>query len=154
MEMPKPTAHHAKLSQLAGEWRGEEILYPSPWTPEQRAAVGHFQARIGVDGMFLVTDYEEEREGTVFFRGHGVYGYDQARDEYTMYWFDSMGMSPAETLGKWEGATLTFANSHARGHSRYVYEVTSPDSFTFRILSSTDGAEWTSLMEGVYHRVR
>lgn len=152
MEMPKPTEAHAKLEVFAGEWKGDEILYPSPWAPEKRSAVGRFSARMGLDGMFLITDYQEERDGEVVFRGHGVYGFDPKSGKYTMHWFDSMGMSPAETLGVWEGDTLTFENSHAHGKSRYVYEV-GDDQYTFKILSSQDGDEWSTLMEGSYRRV-
>jgi hypothetical protein len=151
MQMPKPTEQHARLHALAGEWRGEEILYPSPWAPEQRTATGRFSARMGVDGMFLVTDYEQLRDGAVIFRGHGVYGYDPRQQKYTMFWFDTMGGSPAETLGAWEGSTLTFENQSEHGRSRYVYEV-GTDRYTFRILSSRDGVAWSTFMEGHYRR--
>jgi hypothetical protein len=153
MQMPQPTEHHAKLEQLTGTWRGEETLYPSPWAPELRTAVGKFSARIAVDGMFLISDYEEEREGAVVFRGHGVYGYDAGKGKYTMFWFDSMGYSPSETLGTWEGNTLTFENKGEHGRNRYVYEVVDADHYTFKILASQDGAEWSAMMEGRYGRV-
>lgn len=153
MEMPKPTAQHEKLGQLAGKWSGHETLHPSPWAPEKREATGRFEMRMAVDGMFLINDYEEERDGAIVFRGHGVYGYDAKRDRYTMYWFDSMGGSPNETLGVWQGDTLTFEAS-ANGHSsRYVYELKGPNALRFSILASTDGKEWKTFMEGDFERV-
>lgn len=152
MQMPKPTDQHRKLEAFVGQWRGDETLHPSPWMPEERKAIGRFSARMGVDGMFLVTDYEEERDGEVFFRGHGVYGWDAGEERYTMYWFDSMGASPRRTLGVWEGDTLTFENEGPDGRARYVYEFGGPDSYSFRILASKDGAEWSTFMEGTYRR--
>ena len=152
MEMPKPTPQHEKLATFAGSWEGEEVLHPSPWSPQRREAIGRFEGRMGVDGMFLVTDYEEERDGKIFFRGHGVYGWDAKRERYTMYWFDSMGFSPNETLGVWEGNTLRFSNRSEHGHSRYSYEVRDADSYRFTIENSRDGETWSLLMEGTYRR--
>jgi hypothetical protein len=152
MEMPKPTAEHQKLAAFAGSWVGEETLHPSPWAPEKRQAIGRFENRMGVDGMFLVTDYEEEREGNIVFRGHGVYGWDTKRERYTMHWFDSMGSSPSETLGVWEGNKLTFTNQSNHGHGRYVHEIRDADNYRFTMENSRDGKEWALMMEGTYTR--
>jgi hypothetical protein len=153
MEMPKATAQHEKLASLVGEWTGEETLHPSPWSPETRHARGRFSMHMAVDGMFLVNDYEEERDGKIVFRGHGVYGWDPKRERYTMYWFDSMGGSPAETLGTWEGNELVFTNKSEMGHGRYVYTVKDATHIGFRIDTSKDGESWTCLMEGHFTRV-
>lgn len=151
--MPKPTAQHEKLATLAGNWVGEETLHPSPWSPQTRHAIGRFAMRMAIDGMFLVNDYEEERDGAIVFRGHGVYGWDSKRERYTMFWFDSMGGSPAETLGVWEGDELVFTNKGEMGQGRYVYTVVDRDHIGFRIETSKDGATWTCLMEGRFTRV-
>jgi hypothetical protein len=151
MEMPEPTAEHERLAAFVGSWEGDEVLHPSPWSPERRAAIGRFSARMGVDGMYLITDYEEERDGAIVFRGHGVYGWDPRTGKYTMHWFDSMGFPPSETLGTWEGDTLTFESRSDHGMARYVYELVD-GGYTFKILSSADGAEWKPLMEGSYRR--
>jgi hypothetical protein len=152
MDMPRPTEHHEKLRALAGEWEGEESLHPSPWTPEKRAAIGRFHNRIELDGMFLVNDYEEERDGAICFRGHGVYGWDAERERYTMHWFDSIGLPPTETLGVWTGDTLVFTNRGASGHARYTYRLLDADRFTFSIETSGDGEAWSRVMDGDYRR--
>ncbi|HET6585026.1 MAG TPA: DUF1579 family protein [Nannocystaceae bacterium] len=154
MQMPEPSPEHRKLASLAGEWVGEEILHPSPWSPETRRALGRFSMRMAVDDLFLVNDYEEERDGRVVFRGHGVYGWDAPRERYTMHWFDSMGGSPSETLGVWSGDELVFTNQGEQGHGRYIYSVHGPDRLGFRIETSRDGHEWATLMEGAFKRVR
>jgi hypothetical protein len=154
MQMPEPTPQHKKLESLAGEWTGEEILHPSPWSPETRRALGKFSMRMEVDGLFLVNDYEEQRDGRVVFRGHGVYGWDPKRERYTMFWFDSMGGSPNETLGVWDGDSLVFTNKGEQGHGRYVYTVKDANHLGFRIETSRDGNEWSCLMEGSFTRTR
>jgi len=78
MEMPKPQDQHKKLEMLAGTWTGEEKLYPSPWDPKGGTATSRVEARIGLGGFFLISDYEEKREGKVAYQGHGVYGWDPA----------------------------------------------------------------------------
>lgn len=152
--MPEPTLHHKKLEALVGTWAGEEVLHPSPWSPEMRHATGRFSMRMAVDGLFLVSDYEEARNGLVVFRGHGVYGWDTKRERYTMHWFDSMGGSPNETLGVWQGNELAFTNSGEMGHGRYVYTVIDADHIDFRIDTSKDGASWSCLMEGHFARTK
>jgi hypothetical protein len=150
MDMPKPTEAHRRLAALAGRWSGEEILHPAPWQPERRTALGHFDNRVGIDGMFLINDYREERDGQVIFRGHGVYGWDAERERYTMYWFDSAGVPPRQILGRWQGETLTF---EAEGPSvRYVYTVPGADRFTFRIERLVEGERWEPVLEGDYRR--
>ncbi len=152
MEMPKPSAAHAKLHQLAGSWTGDETLHPSAFSPEARSAHGVFHMRMAVDGMFLVSDYEESRDGEVVFRGHGVYGYDAKRERYTMFWFDSMGISPSEVLGTWDGDTLTFEASSEHGKARYIYQVKDGGGMRFSITGSHDGEQWSCIMEGDYER--
>jgi hypothetical protein len=99
MEMPKPTTHHGKLEKLAGTWVGEEKMNPSPWDPKGGAARGVMEARMDLDGFYLVGDYRQERDGKVTYRGHGVYGYDAKKGDYTMYWFDAMGWTQAAPPG-------------------------------------------------------
>jgi hypothetical protein len=152
--MQMPGAQHEKLASLVGEWVGEEILHPSPWSAETRRALGKFSMRMAVDGLFLINDYEEQRDGRAVFRGHGVYGWDGKRERYTMFWFDSMGGSPNETLGVWSGDSLVFTNQSEQGHGRYVYTVKDADHIGFRIDTSSDGNTWNCLMEGDFTRVR
>ena len=94
MEMPKPTGHHAKLQAMVGEWVGEETMHPSPWSPQAGNATSRTTARLEMDGFFVVSDYVQERDGQVTYRGHGVMGWDSNQKHYTMYWFDSIGCDP------------------------------------------------------------
>ena len=154
MDMPKLTEQHEKLQALAGTWRGEERIHPSPWDAKGGPAMAEWTARIGCDGFFLISDYAQSRGGKVTYRGHGVYGWDAQEKCYTMHWFDSMGSGatvPA-VRGAWEGDTLTFQHQASMGHSRYVYVFESADLFRFRIENSQDGKAWSIFQDGVYTR--
>ena len=154
MEMPHPQVEHLKLRALEGTWTGEETLHPSPWVQETRKAEGRFTSRLDVDGFYLITDYAEEREGKVVYRGHGVFGWDGKQRRYTMHWFDSMGGDAYSlpALGTWEGDTLAFEQKTPWGHSRYVYSFEGDGRYAFRIETSRDGQTWSRMMEGSYAR--
>ena len=153
MEMPKPTQEHQRLAQLAGDWVGEEIVHPGPWNPQGAKATGRMQARIALDGFYLISDHEHEVDGRILFRGHGVWGWDARGKCYTMHWFDSSGIEHgAPALGTWEGNILTLQHETGHlGHSRYVYELRDAELYQ-RIEWSQDGSRWTAFLEGTYRR--
>ncbi len=154
MQMPEVTEHHRKLEAMVGEWIGAETIHPSPWDPNSGASEGRFTTRVGLDGFFVIADYEQRRDGKVSFEGHGVYGYDDKRQRYTMHWFDTMGADPgAPTLGTWTGDTLCFEHQHHMGHSRYTYQFDGTDKFAFKLEMSQDGEHWNLFLEGAYTRV-
>src|SRR5436305_10362200 len=50
---PKPLEEHRKLAAFAGEWTGEEVVYPSRWVAGGPAA-SRVSARIDLNGFYLV----------------------------------------------------------------------------------------------------
>ncbi len=155
MNMPKPTEQHAKLRSWSGTWIGEETMHPSPWDPKGATALGKISSRMDIDGMFLISDYVQERDGAITFRGHGVYGWDPEGQRFTMYWFDSIGNDPGgPASGRWDGDSLVFEKQSARGSSRYVYDFEGADAYRFRIEMSTDGEHWTTWLDSRWQRAR
>jgi hypothetical protein len=137
--MPVPTEEHRKLQELAGSWVGEETMSPSPWGPAG-AARGKSTCRVECDGFFLIQEYVQEKEGRVSYRGHGVFGYDPQKKQYSWYWVDSMGFVPPQpSWGTWQGDTLTFHSESSHGKGRYTYEFDGKDRYRFRIDNSFDG---------------
>jgi hypothetical protein len=103
--------------------------------------------------FFLLTDYEQEHEGAVTFRGHAVFGWDASARRYAMYWFDSMGFLPGvPATGTWDDDTLTLAHEYERGHARYVWTVTDGE-LRMRMQSSSDGKGWATVLDGTYRRI-
>ena len=60
MEMPKPGPEHEILARLSGKWSGTEIMFPSPWCPEQQESLGVIDART-LDNFFVISDYEQRK---------------------------------------------------------------------------------------------
>lgn len=152
MDMPQPTEHHRKLEKLAGTWRGEEKLHPSPWDPQGGMAEGRVVNRIALDGFILVQDWEQARGGMITFRGFGVLTYDVGERCYVMHWWDSMGMAPNVFRGNFEGDVLSLACETPMGRNRAVWDFDKPGSYTFRLEMSQDGQQWATFMEGGYVR--
>jgi hypothetical protein len=153
-DSPKPGPELQRLAQLAGDWVGEETLFPSPWDPKGGRAASTWNARVGLDGLYLISDYAQERDGRVCFRGHGVCGWDPAKSAHTMYWFDSMsvGGHTSPVPGTWEGNRLVFQNQGPQGHGRYSYEIKSKDEIVFRMEGSRDGKAWSPFLESRFRR--
>lgn len=153
MEMPKPTPNHQKLAALVGSWKGDETMHPSPWDAAGGNAKAFVDARFDLDGMFVISDYRQERDGRVTYRGHGVFGWDAKQGVYTMYWFDSMGSDPGgPARGKWEGSTLIFEMQNPMGYSRYEYRFEADGGYAFEIAMSQDGKSWRPWLESHWAR--
>ena len=128
-------------------------MSPSPWDPKGGTATSRTSTRLELGGFFLLTDYVQERDGRVSYRGHGVVGWDAGQERFTLYWFNSMGIDPgAPALGTWEGNVLRFQHQHDMGHSRYTYTFDGSDSYTFTLEHSPDGQEWMTFLQGTYKR--
>ena len=153
MEMSKPGEGHARIARLAGEWAGDEILHPSPNTPDGGRRFGRLSARVILDGFFVVQDYTEEKDGVVVYAGHAVFGHDDKRDAPTMNWFDSMGgQYSAPAFGTWDGDAVTFVNEGPWGTSRCTYELRGDDELLFKLELAVDGEEFRGYLDGTYQR--
>jgi len=150
MEMPKPAAAHRKLERVVGLWTGEEKLFPSPWDPKGGTAISRVENRLALDGFAVVQDYEQERNGKVNFRGHGVLRWEAQQQCYEMYWFDSMGMAPNIFRGSFEDNVLTMTNKQAQGYTRAVWDFRQDGQYQYRMELSQDGNQWQLFIEGHY----
>lgn len=153
MDMPRPRPEHAKLMRLAGRWHGVELLAPSPWGAGG-PATGATTLRVDLDGMALVQEYAEEKDGQPVFHGHGVFMIDPHGSDVLWWWFDSMGFPPdGPARGRWDGDVLLFEKSTPMGEGRYRYEFLG-DRYTFAMSNKFPGqTEFTEMMRGDYTRI-
>jgi hypothetical protein len=152
MDMPKLTDAHRRLDKLVGSWTGEERVSPSPLDPKGGPAVGRALNRLALDGFIVVHDYEQERNGQITFRGHGVFSWDSIGNCYVMHWWDSMGLAPSEFRGDFKGEILTLTNQDAQMHTRATWDFHKPGHYSFRMEVSPDGHQWYPFLEGDYTR--
>jgi len=150
-DMPRPGPEHDILARMAGSWVCEETMHPSAWSPEASTSEGRSSTRM-LEGFFAVCDYEQVKDGSVTFRGHGVYGWDPVAAEYVMYWFDSMGGAGGVARGTYADGVLTFQSTSPMGHHRYRYTFPDADRMTFQMAHSEDGETWKPTMDSIYRR--
>lgn len=152
MQMPKPTEAHSRLQLFAGEWQGEEVMHPSPWSPTQMTATAIIRGRIALDGFAAIGEYEQSMGGTCTFRGHAVYTYDQETQEYVLHWFDSMGGKCNVFRGRFDGNLCSLVSSSPMGQHRMTYDFRDPNRPRSRMEVSQDGRSWTPFFDGSYTR--
>ena len=148
-----PLAEHARLAAFAGEWDGEEVVFPSRWTAGG-SATSHVVARMDLNGFYLIQDAVQMREGKQAFATHGLFTYDRDDRTYKLFWYDSLGYTPpSPASGGWVGKTLTLVRGSLRGNARHVYEIIDDDSYSLKIQFSPDAEGWADVLTGVYRRV-
>ena len=85
-----PTAleEHRRLAVFAGEWTGEEMVYPSRWNAGG-PATSHVVARVDLNGFYLIQDTRQMRDGKETFATHGVFTYDREDRTCLLYTSDA-----------------------------------------------------------------
>jgi len=148
-----PLAEHARLAAFAGEWNGEEMVFPSRWTAGG-PATSHTVARMDLNGFYLIQDSVQMRDGKPIFATHGLFTYDREDRTYKLFWYDSLGYTPpSPASGGWVGKTLTLVRGSLRGNARHVYEIIDDDSYSLKIQFSPDAEGWADVLTGTYRRV-
>jgi hypothetical protein len=148
-----PLAEHARLAAFAGEWNGEEVVFPSRWM-EGGSATSRTVARMDLNGFYLIQDSVQMRDGKQAFATHGIFTFDRDDRTYKLFWYDSLGYTPpSPASGGWVGKTLTLVRGSLRGNARHVYEIINEDSYSLKIQFSPDAEGWADVLTGVYRRV-
>jgi hypothetical protein len=154
MMMPSVSEQQRKLTELfSGTWRGEETLYPSDWDPKGGPAFGTWIVRAAVDGFAVLVDYDEERDGKIVYRGHGIHGWDAKENTFFCYWFDNIGVMPTQAIrATLDGNRYSYESEVPTGRMRMTYDFTG-DKLEFRI-DRNDGGTWNPMHVGRYTRVK
>ncbi|MFL5139944.1 MAG: DUF1579 family protein [Microvirga sp.] len=148
-----PLPEHARLAAFAGEWNGEEVVFPSRWT-EGGTATSHVVAHTDLNGFYLIQDSVQTRDGKQSFATHGIFTFDREDRTYKLFWYDSLGYTPpSPASGGWVGKTLTLVRGSLRGNARHVYEIIDDDSYSLKIQFSPDAEGWADVLTGVYRRI-
>ncbi len=153
MGMPKPSPGHVRLEKLAGNWEGQETMYPSDWDPKGGVAIGRMKSRVALNGFALIGEYEQERGGAITFTGHSVFTFDAQEEVYTLHWFDCLGTPPEVFTGRLEDEVFTVSHGGPGMHARLTYDITDAQHLASKMEMSDDGTNWKTLFDGRYLRI-
>lgn len=152
MQVPDATAEQQQLHLLVGTWAGEEHIQPSPWDPSGATARATVRNEPAMGGLAVVQEYDQERDGSVAFRGLGVFRWDAAAGEVHLFWLDTLSPHPRDFRGTFEGDVLTLTSREARGQARATWDFSAADRYTYRLDASPDGETWMPYIEATYAR--
>lgn len=147
------SAAHRRLHVLAGVWRGEDVIAQTPFNRNGGRAVTTSTARVGLEGLVVIADDEQRRDGQIIFRAHKIFGWDERKQVYTFHFFDSDGANPPQRAeGHWLENTLSLEQTTPFGLVRHTFAFASDQAYTYRMETSEDGLTWALFWEGHYQR--
>jgi hypothetical protein len=151
---PEVTDDHRKVHRFAGTWRSEETMLDSPWA-KGGPAQGLVKALVVLGGFFVMSDYEQTREGSVSFNSHSLMTFDQPEASVKLFGFDSLGFVPAApAIGQWQEDRLTLMRVSPRGQARHDYQFENDNTYQLTLANSFDGGKsWIDVLRGTYRRV-
>jgi hypothetical protein len=133
----------AVFEKDVGIWDAEVEIRPGPDAPVVKQK-GVSTNRLLGGGRWLIVDYRADSG----FEGHGIYGWDAARERYTAAWVDSAQTCIARGEGTWDpdSRTMTFLmEATHQGHSIRYREITEtrPDGTQLyrNLIATPDGSE-------------
>jgi hypothetical protein len=146
---------HEVLQQLVGDWVVDCTMY-SPTGPEMSKGKSKVVSILG--GRYIQQTYQGEFGGEKF-EGLGISGFDNAKQQYSGVWMDSMSTSIFSHYGTFDEATKTFTYNgqcddpmSGNRKSKSVLRIESPDRHVFEMWDVTDSANEMKQMELVYVR--
>jgi hypothetical protein len=149
MEMPKPGPEHKKLDYFTGNWTCDGDTKPGPMGPGGKMTLSEDSK--WMEGGYFVVTRSEFKSATM---GNGTaiafLGYDFGEKKYTYNEFNSMGESVYST-GAIDGDAWTWIGDmkmNPPGKGRFSEKILSPTSYTFKFELSSDGTNWTAVMDG------
>lgn len=147
--MMTPSKAHLRLESFAGHWEGEERLFANDQNGEGGPAMGRSLARMALNDLALIVDYEREREGRVILRGHGIYTYDEDAGLYLMYWCDTNDGNARRYTGSFEGNSLVLTHQTSRHTSRLTHISDEPGRMRTLLETGKDN-RFSPFYEGLY----
>ncbi len=149
---PAVTFPHRRLQGFVGTWVGVEKLFSVPWRPEESDAKGILDFRMGLGDTYLILEYRQLHPTQGEFAGMCLYGWSEARQVYTMHWFDAYddGGTTHSPVGHWNGDALIFSRQFGDRRQRFTHRLAG-DRYIF-LIESSDGDSWQKVQQGEYRR--
>jgi Protein of unknown function (DUF1579) len=148
-QAPKPGPDHKKLDVFAGNWTIDGEIKPGSMGPGGK--ITEYERCEWMEGEFFLLCHTDFKSSMGNGSGMSVMGYSSDDKAYTYREFNSWGEF-TDSKGSLDGDTWTWTNDEKMGATnmkgKFTMKVTSPTSYNFTFEMSTDGAKWTTVMDG------
>ncbi len=148
MNMPKPGPEHKKLDYFTGNWTCDSDMKPGPMGPGGKMTMTDDSK--WMDGGFFVVIHSQFKSASMG-NGNGIsfLGYDAGEKKYTYNEFNSDGEAIV-SKGTVDGDAWTWMGDmkEPAGKGRFSEKILSPTSYSFKFEVSSDGTNWTPVMDG------
>jgi hypothetical protein len=145
----KPLPQHDAMAFFAGEWTFTGTYAGSSFGPSQAGSLGESCESLG--GFFIVCRYHI-RSASVNLTGVGILGYNGRDSVYTFTSYESTGAINNSLRGTVRDGVWHMGPRD--GRTRVTWTPTSATSYRIKIESTSDGAKWSTVMEGRYDKPR
>jgi hypothetical protein len=158
-QMAAPSAEHAALAKMAGNWDVTSKMWMDPSQPPMESK-GSCSDKMILGGRVVQSEFTGDMMGQPF-HGFGLTGYDKFRKVYWMTWNDDMGtgLSTAEGTGSADGKVITMLGTMDDPMQnikdmpvKYVTTVVDDNNFKFEMFTEAGTAKEAKAMEINYKR--
>jgi len=148
MAMPKPGPELKKLDYFVGNWTCDGDSKPGPMGPGGKMTMED-DTKWMEGGFFEVMHSKFNAASMGSGSGVSFLGYDSEEKKYTYNEFNSWGEATV-SKGTVDGDSWTWIGDMKQppGKGRFSEKILSPTSYSFKFDMSTDGSNWTPVMEG------
>jgi len=150
MDIPKPGPEHKKLDFFVGHWTSAGDMKPGPMGPGGKFTME--ENTEWMDGGYFVVIHSKYSGGGMPSGTSTAYmGYDSQEKVYTYDEFNSMGEHTHST-GTVDGDTWTWLSDLKMGpqtmKGRFTMKLMPPGAYAYKFEISTDGKDWSTVMDG------
>ena len=100
MPSPQASPHHAHLKMREGVWEGTIKMTMAGMPPSESKGI---ETDTMMAGLWLVNDVKSDMGGMPFL-GHGITGFDTAKNKYVSVWVDSYSADFSHGEGTCDGS--------------------------------------------------
>jgi hypothetical protein len=146
-QMPKPGPEHKKLDYFTGNWTCDGDMKSGPMGPGGKMTMTDDSK--WMDGGYFVVIHSQFKSASMG-DGNGIafLGYDADEKKYTYNEFNSQGETVV-SKGTVDGDAWTWiGDMKPSGKGRFSEKILSPTAYSFKFEMSSDGTNWTPVLDG------
>jgi hypothetical protein len=144
---------------MAGKWDATFKLGEFPGAPPVTSN-GSETRTLAMNGLWLLSDYQDPNYPGGTFQGHGVLGYDPDKKKYVEMWIDSSDAHMGVMEGSYDEATKTLtmlSDGHDRmtgkpTKERSITKIKDADTMSYSFRSTSEGGKEMEIFAIEYKR--